>query len=375
MSLLIKNDALSEVLLELYTMPESGDFFGHVLSILDTRIPSSISGYWFVHLDADRLEGKTLRAHDGHTLPDLDELANLLQSHPCLELYHSNRIGPVWRTTDLMSEKEWKQRPIYNEVYRSLGVVHDTHVRFYSRELCVIFAFSDARKADEEHCRLLNSVAPHLNSAYSAFRIQQKGWLRNLPDNMIELSADGRMLECPALARTLLDRYFPYHKRTSVWDLPEEVHCWIAREIQRTTLEEGGKKAARTLIVRTPETMLRLHLIRHSGGYLIVLEEVAVLSEINLLAKLGLTQREAEVLSWVAKGKQNSDVACIMNIKTATVRKHMEHIFQKVGCETRGAAERLALQSINNQRVNCIQVKCLSCKRPVCISCDGNSPG
>ena len=77
-------------------------------------------------------------------------------------------------------------------------------------------------------------------------------------------------------------------------------------------------------------------------------EEVASLEDIDLLEKLGLTHREAEVLSWVAKGKQNSDVAAILHIETPTVRKHMEHIFEKVGCETRGAAERLALQAIDH---------------------------
>jgi DNA-binding CsgD family transcriptional regulator len=375
MSSLKKNECFSDILMELYSIPESGDFFGHALSILDARIPSSISGYWFVHLDANRLEGRTVSSHDGQTLPDLDELAKLLQSHPCLKLYNSNRTGPVWCTTDLMSEKEWKQLPIYNEVYRPLGVVHDTHVRFYSGELCVIFAFSDARKTDEQHCRLLNSVAPHLKAAHSAFRIQQKRRRRNLPGNMIQLSADGQLLECQSLARSLLDRYFPHSKRQPVWHLPEDVRRWIACEIQRTTAEAGGKTATRTLIVRTHDAMLRLHLIRQTGDYVIVLEESAALEEINLLEKLGLSHREAEVLSWVARGKQNSDVASIMNIKTATVRKHMEHIFEKMGCETRGAAERLALQSINHQIANCITVKCLSCKRPICISCDGNSPG
>ena len=56
------------------------------------------------------------------------------------------------------------------------------------------------------------------------------------------------------------------------------------------------------------------------------------------LLDAALTQRESEVLSWVAKGKTNRDIAEILGMSPRTVNKHLEHIFDKLGVETRSAA-------------------------------------
>jgi DNA-binding NarL/FixJ family response regulator len=55
-----------------------------------------------------------------------------------------------------------------------------------------------------------------------------------------------------------------------------------------------------------------------------------------------LTPRETEVLSWIAKGKTNRDVAEILGMSPRTVNKHLERVFEKLGVETRAAAAALA---------------------------------
>ncbi len=62
----------------------------------------------------------------------------------------------------------------------------------------------------------------------------------------------------------------------------------------------------------------------------------------NRLSTASLTPREAEVLSWVAKGKTNRDVGDILGMSPRTVNKHLEHVFEKLGVETRAAAAGLA---------------------------------
>ena len=62
----------------------------------------------------------------------------------------------------------------------------------------------------------------------------------------------------------------------------------------------------------------------------------------NRLSTASLTPREAEVLSWVAKGKTNRDVGDILGMSPRTVNKHLEHVFEKLGVETRAAAAALA---------------------------------
>jgi two-component system, NarL family, response regulator LiaR len=56
-----------------------------------------------------------------------------------------------------------------------------------------------------------------------------------------------------------------------------------------------------------------------------------------------LTEREVEVLDYIAKGFINKEVAYIMKISMGTVRKHVQHIYEKLHCNTRVEAVNLYL--------------------------------
>lgn len=62
------------------------------------------------------------------------------------------------------------------------------------------------------------------------------------------------------------------------------------------------------------------------------------------LRSLGLTEREAEVLLWVAQGKSSPDIAVILGITEATAKKHVCNILEKLGLESRSAATLRALE-------------------------------
>jgi DNA-binding NarL/FixJ family response regulator len=74
---------------------------------------------------------------------------------------------------------------------------------------------------------------------------------------------------------------------------------------------------------------------------------VAANSQHSRLDEAALTPRETEVLSWLAKGKTNRDIAEILGMSHRTVNKHLEHIFEKLGVETRAAAAALASRAIS----------------------------
>jgi DNA-binding CsgD family transcriptional regulator len=52
----------------------------------------------------------------------------------------------------------------------------------------------------------------------------------------------------------------------------------------------------------------------------------------------GLTGREREVLLLVARGRTNREIAALLWLSPATVRTHLEHVFEKLGVNTRAAA-------------------------------------
>ena len=61
------------------------------------------------------------------------------------------------------------------------------------------------------------------------------------------------------------------------------------------------------------------------------------------LAEAQLTARENEILQWVATGLSNKEIASRINTTVFTVRKHIEHIYEKlhVHCRTEAAAKYL----------------------------------
>lgn len=63
---------------------------------------------------------------------------------------------------------------------------------------------------------------------------------------------------------------------------------------------------------------------------------------------LGLTPRVAETLLWLAQGKTNGDIATILGISEATVKKHVLEIFETLGVETRTAASLQALEVLSS---------------------------
>ena len=64
------------------------------------------------------------------------------------------------------------------------------------------------------------------------------------------------------------------------------------------------------------------------------------------LERVGLTPREAEVLHWVIKGKQDGVIAGILKISVRTVHQHIARILRKLQSETRGSAGYEAMMKV-----------------------------
>jgi len=52
----------------------------------------------------------------------------------------------------------------------------------------------------------------------------------------------------------------------------------------------------------------------------------------------GLSERETQIMAWVAMGKTNSEIGSILNISAFTVKNHMQRIFQKLNVFNRAQA-------------------------------------
>lgn len=152
---------------------------------------------------------------------------------------------------------------------------------------------------------------------------------------------DGRLMWQTPLARELLQAYFG----TSAPDTPPEILQWLRRHLAdaerqieppRLCVEQGARRLS-----------IRLHQQTGDDDWLIVMREVSdaqIIESMSLAFKL--TAREAEVLYWVVKGKINRDIGDILGSSPATVKKHLERVFAKLGVETRTAAAAMAMNRI-----------------------------
>jgi len=197
---------------------------------------------------------------------------------------------------------------------------------------------------------VLARIAAHLHSA----RAQRQA--RNALDafghaTMVLRERDGRRVWQTALARRLMGEYFPDAPEVAT---PPEVMAWVARESLRR--RAGADPLTLTVARSTQRLNFTLHPMGdeqgHEGEWLLVLREESetALLESLALAFPALTARESEVLYWVIQGKTNRDIGDILGTSPRTVHKHLEHVFEKLGVETRTAAAGLALTRIRGGR-------------------------
>ncbi|GKS74462.1 response regulator transcription factor [Acidovorax sp. SUPP950] len=207
----------------------------------------------------------------------------------------------------------------------------------------------------------------HLQGARRARQeIRQAGQARNALDafgyaSITVRASDGRLMWQTALARELLHGYFGGGAATGAAGeavpvpafAPAPVTEWLQAQLPRLAdlavqqlepprlvVEQGARRLSFSLHQQTGDS-------EGGGDWLIVMREVsdaAVIEAMGLSFKL--TAREAEVLYWLVKGKTNRDIGDILGASPATVKKHLERVYVKLGVETRTAAAGIAMARI-----------------------------
>ncbi|GAB1623333.1 response regulator transcription factor [Agarivorans albus] len=68
----------------------------------------------------------------------------------------------------------------------------------------------------------------------------------------------------------------------------------------------------------------------------------------SLRQRFSLTERESEVVLWLARGKTNREIAQILDMSPRTVNKHLEAVFTKLAVENRTSATAVCLAHLND---------------------------
>jgi DNA-binding response OmpR family regulator/DNA-binding CsgD family transcriptional regulator len=195
---------------------------------------------------------------------------------------------------------------------------------------------------------VLARMAAHMQSARQARQARNALDAFGHATMAVHVSNDkqsGKAVWQTPLARQLMHTYFA----VDPGQVPEALLQWLreqsapageGRDAQPLTVTRTVAGEARQLVFSLQERT-------SDDDWLMVMREVSDAAVVeSLVQAFKLTMKEAEVLYWVVKGKTNRDIGDILGSSPATVKKHLEHVFEKLGVETRNAAASLAMKKV-----------------------------
>lgn len=153
------------------------------------------------------------------------------------------------------------------------------------------------------------------------------------------MSDAGAVLHASRCAQALLAFHFPGWKARE--PLPERLRVWMAGAMQTPFLTRGF--VSEPLRLERVGRMLSVCLLVAEHEKILLLDQVRARADAadrgaETLRVLGMTERECEVLRWLSEGKSNPEIGIILSIALRTVKKHLEHIFEKLDVENRTCA-------------------------------------
>jgi DNA-binding CsgD family transcriptional regulator len=251
----------------------------------------------------------------------------IADEHPVCR-HHNTGDFRALKLSDFLTLAELHRLHVYDVWFRPWGVEHELNVAIPSppwHTKTFLFDRGVGRDFTERDRRVLDALQPHLANLWHAARTRRR--LAAAMDaleqsseedarGVVLLSRSGEVEFASVRARRLLSLYFG---RTMEDELPAALADWSASRSSTLVQRDGP---------------LRLTIERSSNAL--------VLSE--AVDELGLTAREQQILSWVARGKTNPEIAEILWITPSTVRKHLENVYAKLGVRTRTAAAARFLQ-------------------------------
>ncbi|MEW6582148.1 MAG: LuxR C-terminal-related transcriptional regulator [Actinomycetota bacterium] len=270
--------------------------------------------------------------------------------HPLLSRYLATGDGRAFRISDVMTQADYRQLALYRELYRRLRTEYQMSFQLPAPPpLVVAVALNRERRDFSERDRaVLNLARPYLAIVRAAAEVRaESDHARDALSRataaagreVVILSANGPRFVTDE-GRRLFVHYLGGTEDRPVTDGMRE---WIERQRRADAgftsppptepLVVGG--AGDRLVVRF------LPALRPGEDDLLVLER-----QVPPAVAARLSPREREILGAVADGLTNREAAARLAVSPRTVEKHLEHVYAKLGVQTRAAAIAVALGRI-----------------------------
>lgn len=162
---------------------------------------------------------------------------------------------------------------------------------------------------------------------------------------LLAANGAGKILWCtPQTARLLGGAFKDFD--TNEYVLPRQVQDWLHQCAAGRTSSMSPSIDLNASGLTPKLQLLYVGQVGPDENLLRLVESNLGSDQTVLKQKLLVTEREAEVLLWIARGKSNRDIAEILNLSPRTVNKHLEQIYAKLGVENRTSAAALAVRTL-----------------------------
>jgi DNA-binding CsgD family transcriptional regulator len=347
-------EAFLSFLRGIYVHLDLESFAAHIVSTLPKVISSELTSYSEVN------PGKGIATWVMEPVPpDFPELVRAFERHvreqPRIHPHGQIGVGETLRVSDFLARSQFQRLRLYDQMHRMIGAEHQMTTDLPTTPPLEIGISLNrgGRDFSERERMLLDMLRPHLAQAHrnaeAATELRThldstKHAVEELDRGVVVLTISGRVQWCTDRARKLVSEYFGPFERAD--RLPEDLRRWV--DYQRTPLSGNGSvpPLPEPLIVDRLGQRLVVRFVAdpEENRHLLLLEKQTLPFSAGTLRSLGLTRREAEILVWIARGKTNNEVAALLFISPRTVKKHLEHIYQKLGVESRTEAVSRALE-------------------------------
>lgn len=288
-----------------------------------------------------------------------------VQDHPQFMALCEGKSAKVDAVSDYVTRKAWHATGMYDEVVSKV-VAEDqmsTSTPLNDRLMFSLVVNRDGWGFGGQERALLALLAPHAIQAWRTrwllkrIGLQQSGGFNgSLPDLCFQAMVDslGNVVEAEEGALRWLRETFTDKTIAPTPTLPEPMLSWLRSTLAH--IHVGGESLATrslSMDVTTPQgTHLQVRLAPgpRYGLHAIAIERLAdpVSLAVARLQKLNLSERQAEVLYWLAEGKTNDEIAGILRISLFTVKAHLRTIFNLLMVENRHSAAAMAWQLLQS---------------------------
>jgi len=192
---------------------------------------------------------------------------------------------------------------------------------------------------DENPRGQLHPLSTRVQRASPSDQPKRRRQAVSLAGLILKLNAEGEVKAWPHRVQLLLVDYFGC-QRCGIWTPPETLLDWLRAHYARIRSADALPSSFTPLVVRLPAKRLTVRLFCTPGmlPYLSFEETMDVAGDLTRYMAIGLTPRQSEILTWVAEGKRDSEIAQIIHASTRTVSNHVHRILRKLRVETRGGA-------------------------------------